>query len=168
LQVHVGRRLGVGVPQAPGEADQFLKVFGVGGEMLLVAAVVDRLQGLLLKDEGPVDNVADCPVALAVPLVRLLGSLDLGAFPEDAVRTDPAVDPASIVPDLKPLSLDRFHQMQVLLAVHLAENDVAYLQHCRVHRLDGTQLAGLDLALHRVAPGPELNRLSFLQPGDVC
>jgi len=58
---------------------------------------------------------------------RSRSSLDPGAFAEDAVLTDPAVDPATVVPDLEAVPLDRLHQMQVVLAVHLAQHDVAQL-----------------------------------------
>ena len=122
-----------------------------------------RWQAKGAHHEVAVDHVTHGPVAVAVLLVpvtlasralfhaaarpifrsttfqgMVFLSLDLRAFPVDAVRTDPAVDPASVVPDLKPVALDGFHQMQILLAVHLAQHDVAYLQRCRVHRLDGT------------------------------
>ena len=59
-----------------------------------------------------------------------------GAFSEDTFFPNPLVDSASVVPDLKALSLNRFHQMQVLLAVHLAEHDVANLEGGGDHRLD--------------------------------
>src|SRR5690348_13387094 len=64
-----GRRLGVGIPQALGQSDQFLQVFRVSSEMLLVAPIVDRLQRIFLKDEGTVDDVADRPIAFAELLV---------------------------------------------------------------------------------------------------
>jgi hypothetical protein len=54
--------------------------------MLLVAPVVDRLQGSFLKDEGSVDDVADRPLALAVLVVprTLAGAaLFLAAGPPD-------------------------------------------------------------------------------------
>src|ERR1019366_6274443 len=94
-------------------------------------------------------------------------SLDPGAVAEDAVLADPTVDPATVVPNLKAFSLDRLHQMQVLLAVHLAQHDVAYLEGRRRHRLDRTQLAGFDLSLHGVPPGAELNRCTISQTGDI-
>src|SRR5262249_47259338 len=94
-------------------------------------------------------------------------SLDPGAFAVDAVLADPAIDPAPVVPDLEALSLNRLHQMQVVPAVHLAQHDVAYLQGGRDHRLDRTQLPGLDLAPHRIPPGPELNGFPVLEADDV-
>src|SRR5262245_40899184 len=94
-------------------------------------------------------------------------SLDPGTFAEDAVRADPAVDPATVVPNLEASSLDRLHQMQVLLAVHLAQHDVADLEGRRDHRLERTQLPGLDLAPPGVPPGPELNGFTVLEAGDI-
>ena len=66
LQVHAGCCFGVRVPQGFGEADLFLQVFQVGGEIFLVAQVVDRLQGVLLKREVPVEDVAHSPIAVTV------------------------------------------------------------------------------------------------------
>jgi hypothetical protein len=94
-------------------------------------------------------------------------SLDSGAFAEDAVLADPAVDPATVVPNLKPISLDRLYQMQVVPTVHLAQHDVAHLQGRRDHRLDRTQLPGLDSTPHRVPPGPEVNGFPVLEAGDI-
>ena len=79
LQVHAGCRLGVGITQTLGEPDQFFQVFRVGGEMLLVAPIVDRIQGRFLKDEGSVDDVPDRPLAFAVLPIPL--TLAGGALP---------------------------------------------------------------------------------------
>src|SRR5262245_41148486 len=59
------------VSQGLGEADQFFQVFRVGGEMLLVAPVVDRLQGLLLQNERAVNDIPDRPPAFPVLPVPL-------------------------------------------------------------------------------------------------
>src|SRR5262249_2088152 len=47
------------------------------------------------------------------------------------------------------------------------QHDVADLQDSGVHRLDGTELPGFDLAPHGVSPGANLNRLTVLQTSDV-
>ena len=57
LEIDPGRRLGVWVLKALGGVDQFLQVLGVGLEVLVLALVVDRPQGVLLGDELAVDQV---------------------------------------------------------------------------------------------------------------
>src|SRR5262245_2137426 len=57
--------------------------------------------------------------------------------------------------------------MEVLLAVHLAKDDVADLEGRGVHGLDGTQLPGVDLAPHRISPRPELNGFAALVASDI-
>src|SRR5690348_11834660 len=94
-------------------------------------------------------------------------SLDSRAFAEDAIFTDPSVDPTAIVPDLKPLALNRFDQMQVLLAIYFAEHDVTHLKGSKVHRLDRTELPRFDLAPHGMPPGTKLNRFPILQASDI-
>src|SRR5262249_47249261 len=89
------------------------------------------------------------------------------APPVDAGGGDPAVDAAAVVADLEALPLDRLDEMQVLPAAHLAQHDVPDLQRGGVHRRDRAELAGLDLALHGVAPRAEGNRLARLELLDV-
>lgn len=76
---------------------------------------------------------------------------------------DPAVDAAAIVADLEARALRGFHQVQVLGAVNLAEDDVPDLHRRRVDWRDGAQLPRFNLASHRMAAGPERNRLACSQ-----
>src|SRR5262249_49802809 len=52
-------------------------------------------------------------------------SLDPGTSAEDAVLADPAVDPATVVPELEAFPLACLHQMQVLPAIHLGVQEFA-------------------------------------------
>src|SRR5262249_22125058 len=92
--------------------------------------------------------------------------LDAHAFAVDGSTRNPAVDAAAVVADLVALALDRLDEMQILAAVHLAQHDVADLERAG-RRHDGAELAGLDLARHRVAARPELHTLAALQLSDV-
>lgn len=56
------------------------------------------------------------------------GSLNSDALPVDPVFPDPAVDPAAVVSDLKPLCLDRLDEVQILKSVYLAEHNITNLQ----------------------------------------
>ena len=53
------------------------------------------------------------------------------------------------------------------MALHFAEHDVVDLDLNRVDRFYSAKLARLDLAAHRLAARPELDRLAFPQPCDV-
>src|SRR5262249_433720 len=93
--------------------------------------------------------------------------LHLRALAEDAVGTDPAVDVAAIVADLEAPVLNRFHEMQVLRAVHAAEHDVAHRQRRPTDRRHRPELTGLDLSTHRIAARTEGPRLAPLQACDM-
>ena len=56
------------------------------------------------------------------------GSLNSYAFPVCSVVANPAVDSAAVVPNLEAFPLNGLNQMQVLEAVHLAQNDIADVQ----------------------------------------
>lgn len=74
---------------------------------------------------------------------------DVHTLAIDCRLPHPAVDSSSIVSDLKTRPLDRFDQMQVLLAVHFAEHNVADLEALGViHRAHSAELPGLDLPRH--------------------
>ncbi len=63
--------------------------------------------------------------------------LERDALPEAPPRGDPTVDESTAVPDLEAFSLDRLQDVEVLLAVHLGQHDVAHLQDGRIDRFDG-------------------------------
>src|SRR5260370_41158053 len=94
-------------------------------------------------------------------------SFDARALAVDAISRDPAVDTASVVPDLKPVSLFGLHQMQVLPSIHFAQYDVAHFQCGRINSFHRAKLARLDLASHRVSPRPKLYRFTLLQSRNV-
>src|SRR5262249_35043128 len=93
--------------------------------------------------------------------------LDLDALSEDRPGRDPAIDPAPIVADLEPLSLDRLDKGQVLAAVHLAQHNVPLAQRRWFHRLDRAELPRLDFARHRVASRTERDGLAASELLDV-
>jgi hypothetical protein len=81
------------------------------------------------------------------------------------IVADPAVDAASIVPDLKTFPLNCFDQVEVLIALHRTENDLSNRQSGRiVYRADSAELAGLNLAAHRVSARTERNSFAIPQP----
>jgi hypothetical protein len=88
-------------------------------------------------------------------------------LPKNAVLADPSVDPATVVSDLKSLTLNGFDEMQVLLAVDFAQYNVAHVERRVDDRFDRAKLTGFDFSLHRVSPGPKLNRLSIFQARDM-
>jgi hypothetical protein len=57
------RRLGVRVAEFLGQVDQLFEVAGVAGEVVGVAATLDRFHGLFLRLEPSCDDGADLPVA---------------------------------------------------------------------------------------------------------
>jgi hypothetical protein len=60
-------------------------------------------------------------------------SLDSDALSVNAVRTDPTVDVAPIVPDLEAVTLPGFNQVDVLKPLYLAQNNVTDLNLVRAH-----------------------------------
>ena len=59
------------------------------------------------------------------------------ALAVNPIVPDPAVYPATIIAYLEALSLLGFDEVQVLIAIHLTENDVANFQFCGFHGCDG-------------------------------
>jgi hypothetical protein len=80
---------------------------------------------------------------------------------------NPAVDVASVIANLEPLSLNGFDEVKVFGSTNAAENDVADRQARRINGHDSTQLSGFDPALHRGTAGPDLNCLASLESRDV-
>ena len=97
-------------------------------------------------------------------------TLYLRHLAEDGVGAHPPIRAPAVVADEEALSADRLDKVAVLVAVHPAQDDVAGPQGGRIgDRLDGNQLAALDLAGHAVAPGACLYRFPAAQPFDeVC
>src|SRR5690348_2755199 len=93
--------------------------------------------------------------------------LNTRALSEDAVSTNPAVDETTIVADLKPRTLNGLHDVQILVAPDLTEDDVADFECGRIDRHDRAQLTRFDAPAHRAASRPKRNGLTRLKPGDV-
>ena len=55
----------------------------------------------------------------------------------DAVGTDPTVDVAAVVANLKPVALPGFDEVGVLVTVDLAQNNITNLQVIRMRRHNG-------------------------------
>jgi hypothetical protein len=68
-----------------------------------------------------------------------------------------------VIPDLKSLPLPRLYQMEVLVAIDFAEDDVTHFHLFSSYRHNGTELPRIYLALHRIPARTELNRLALLQ-----
>ena len=63
-------------------------------------------------------------------------TLDLDAQSKDRPCRDPAVDSASVVPDLEPFPLNCLDKMKIFAPVDFTENDIAHAQRGRIDRLD--------------------------------
>lgn len=92
---------------------------------------------------------------------------DFYEAPEDSVRTNPPVDVAPIVPDLKALALNGLDEVQVLRACDFAQHDVADDQGSRANGRDGAELSGLYPRCHGVSARTEGDRLAESQLFDV-
>src|SRR5215469_9093320 len=75
----------------------------------------------------------------------------------------PAVDPPTVVADLKPISRNRFHQVQVLASIYLAKNDASDCDLTSSEWGDGYELATLDFSTHAVTTWTELYCLATRQ-----
>jgi hypothetical protein len=67
-------------------------------------------------------------------------SFNSDTFSVNPTGTDPTVDASAIVPDLKLVALSGLDEVNVLVAVDLAQNDVTNLKVVRIRRHDGAQL----------------------------
>src|SRR5262245_10448046 len=76
--------------------------------------------------------------------------LNLRTLAVDRSACDPTVRSSAVVTDQEARTLDRLHQVQILPTIHLAQDDIADGQRRGIYGLDRTELAGLDLPLHRV------------------
>jgi hypothetical protein len=107
-----------------------------------------------------------------IPLLRGKGEgnsklLHSNAFAVDAIRTDPAVNVATIVADLKAITLPGFDQVDVLVTLDLAQNNITNLNVIRVHGCNGAELAGLNFPRHRIASWAKLHCVPFSEFVDV-
>jgi len=59
------------------------------------------------------------------------------------------------VSDLKPLSLNRFDQVEIFVAFYLAQHDISYFDLLGINRFYRTKLSGFNLAGHRIAARPK-------------
>ncbi len=100
------------------------------------------------------------------PCLSLVLCRDVSYFPEDSVLRDPPVCTTFVVADqvelLISLSFCRLHQMDVVIAIDLAEGDVTFLLVGNTGR-DGHKITTLDPRLHRVSFWTKTRCLSRLQ-----
>lgn len=101
---------------------------------------------------------------------------DIGDVAVDSIRAGPAIDATAVVADLHPTTIDRGHQVQVQLAGHARQHDVALARLPITARNDTHQITALDKRRHRVASRShgdrrtctdEFDRLGQVEP-DVC
>jgi hypothetical protein len=92
---------------------------------------------------------------------------DLNANPKNRGRAHPTVNEAAIVSDLKSPPLNGLNEVQVVLAFHFAEDDVANLDFAVIDGHNGAELARTDPPYHGTSAWPELHRLAAAQPLDV-
>src|SRR5215471_6088507 len=92
---------------------------------------------------------------------------DAHAFPKDRVGGNPTIYAPLIVPDLKPLSLNRFDQVKIFVALYLAQNDVSHFDVFCVDRFHRTKLSGFNFAGHRITARPKRNCFAAFQLRDV-
>ena len=82
------------------------------------------------------------PTSRKTPKTFIAHSLTLGVSSNVGVgASSSTLDASSIVADLKPFALYRFHEVEILLAIDLAEDDVVLLNLAGIRdRLDRAQL----------------------------
>ena len=72
-----------------------------------------------------------------------------------------------VVADLEAYAVDRFDNMQILVAVNPAKDDVSDRQLGGIHGADRTELTGFDPGRHGVAARPKRDALTGLKLRDV-
>src|SRR3990167_53176 len=92
---------------------------------------------------------------------------DLCTQSKDSAYTDPAIDKATIIADLISPAINCFYNVQVVVASHSAQNDIADLKRVWSKRGHSTQLPRLDATLHRVATRAKLDGFAGLQPLNI-
>lgn len=75
-------------------------------------------------------------------------SFDSDTLTVNSIQTDPTVNPSAIVADLETVALPGFDKMDVLVTVHLAQNDITDSQVVWIRRDDCAQLPGFYLPAH--------------------
>lgn len=78
------------------------------------------------------------------------------------MASDPAVDIATVIANLKSSTIHSFDEVQIIAASDFDKNDVVWLKRRRVARFQGHQVTVIDLAAHRMATRPDLNGLASL------
>jgi len=66
--------------------------------------------------------------------------LHLGALPVDRVWSDPTVDESPVVTNLESLLVDRFDNVEILIARDLTQHDIADVESRGVHGNNGAEL----------------------------
>jgi hypothetical protein len=89
-------------------------------------------------------------------------SLNLRGSTKNAVPSDPSIDVASVVANLKSFTVHGFNEVQIIAASDFDEDDIVWLKRRRVARLKCHQVAVVDLAPHGMAAWPNLDGLAPL------
>jgi hypothetical protein len=76
-------------------------------------------------------------------------ALDANTFSKDTVGSNPAIDPAAIVADLKPIAPDRFYEVKIFSTSHFAKYDVSDGERGTIDWDDRAKVTRFDTALHR-------------------
>ena len=70
------------------------------------------------------------------------------ALAENGIGSNPAIDETAIVPNLVTIALNGFHDVEVVVAAHSAQHDIADRQRCRIDFTNRAKLAGFNPATH--------------------
>lgn len=97
-----------------------------------------------------------------------MSGLNPDAFAKDGIRSDPSIDFATVVADLKSLSRDGFDQVQVLVSSHFAKDDVTDGKFILLRNgFDSAKLSRFDLAFHGMSTRTKTDCLAIVEFRDV-
>jgi hypothetical protein len=88
-------------------------------------------------------------------------SFDSDTLSVDPIGANPTVDPSAIVPNLESVALSGLDEMDILVAVDLAQNDVTDRQVVKIHRHNGAELSRLNLPAHGIPTRAKLYRVAL-------
>src|SRR6266700_3747738 len=90
-------------------------------------------------------------------------SLNADTLPVNCVLSDPAVNSAAVISNLKTFALNRFDQVQVLKSVYFTKDDVVFLQILHADWNHCAKLTGFNFAGHGITARPKLHGFTLLQ-----
>jgi len=89
-------------------------------------------------------------------------SFNLRSSAVNAVVSNPTVDVASVVANLKSAAIHGLDEVQVITTSDFDQNDVVWLKRRWITRLKSHQVSVIDFAAHRVAARSYLNGFASL------